>query len=90
MALEQIGAFGDPERDPRTRVITVAYLALVRQTFPLPKGSGKLAWFDIGEGEEGIILRAEGTLLESGEGIELAFDHGDLLLEAIRIANRAK
>jgi 8-oxo-dGTP diphosphatase len=28
--LEQLYTFGDPERDPRTRVITVAYFALVR------------------------------------------------------------
>ena len=90
VALEQIGAFGDPERDPRTRVITVAYLALVRETFPLPEGSGKLAWFDIGEREARVILRAEDTLLDSDGGIELAFDHGDLLLAAIRIAQRAE
>lgn len=28
--LEQLGAFGTPHRDPRTRVITIAYYALVR------------------------------------------------------------
>jgi 8-oxo-dGTP diphosphatase len=27
--LEQIGAFGDPDRDPRERVISIAYLAQV-------------------------------------------------------------
>ena len=29
----------DPKRDPRTRVITVAYLALVAKTFKLPQDS---------------------------------------------------
>ena len=30
--LEQLYTFGDPDRDPRTRVITVVYFALVRAT----------------------------------------------------------
>src|ERR1043165_4557874 len=28
--VEQLSTFGDPKRDPRTRVISVAYIALVR------------------------------------------------------------
>ena len=84
-SLEQFGAFGDPERDPRTRVITVAYLALVGKTFELPEAAGKQAWFDIAEGEGRLILRRADTL-ERDEDIELAFDHSNLLLEAIRIA----
>ena len=27
--LDQVGAFGDPDRDPRERVITVAYYAMI-------------------------------------------------------------
>ena len=90
IAIEQIGAFGDPERDPRTRVITVAYLALVETPFGLPDGPSQLAWFDIGEGETQIILRAADTTVESREDVELAFDHRDLLLEAIRVAKQAE
>ena len=30
--LAQLGAFGEPDRDPRTRVITIAYYALMRPT----------------------------------------------------------
>lgn len=32
LVMEQIGAYGDYDRDPRTRVITTAYLALVRES----------------------------------------------------------
>jgi 8-oxo-dGTP diphosphatase len=28
-SLEQLGAYGDPDRDPRMRIVTVAYLAIV-------------------------------------------------------------
>ena len=88
LALDQIGAFGDPERDPRTRVITVAYLALVRTAFELPGDSSKQAWFDVDDAKKGLILRAPDTLPDDGPGIELAFDHGSVLREALRVATR--
>lgn len=37
--LEQLYTFGNPDRDPRTRVITVAYLALVRGDGIQPKAA---------------------------------------------------
>lgn len=37
--VEQLYTFGDPDRDPRTRVITVAYLALVRADAVRPTGA---------------------------------------------------
>ncbi len=49
--LEQLYTFGDPGRDPRTRVITVAYLALVEagQVRPLQAGSdaAQARWFSM-------------------------------------------
>ena len=66
-ALEQIRAFGDPGRDPRTRVITVAYVALVRKTFDLPQGPIRLAWFDIGESESRIMLGSANTLCRGSD-----------------------
>ena len=46
--LEQLYTFGDPDRDPRTRVITVAYIALVRaeqQHLHAATDAAKVAWF---------------------------------------------
>jgi 8-oxo-dGTP diphosphatase len=49
--IEQLYTFGDPERDPRTRVITVTYFALVeaRQVKPPRAGSDAKAagWFSM-------------------------------------------
>ncbi|MFO0678562.1 MAG: NUDIX domain-containing protein [Polyangiaceae bacterium] len=65
--LEQIGAFGAAGRDPRTRVVTVAYSALVRPTLaPLVRAGGD--------------ARSAGwTSVRSVDRKELAFDHGILL-----------
>src|ERR671933_275048 len=47
MYLEQLYTFGDPKRDPRTRVISVAYFALVRadtQTLRISEESTDVRW----------------------------------------------
>jgi len=47
--LEQLYSFGDPHRDPRRRVITVAYFALVSPDRKLTAGSDAVAaaWYTI-------------------------------------------
>jgi 8-oxo-dGTP diphosphatase len=49
--LEQLYTFGDPKRDPRGRVITVAYYALVPHTQVLQAGTdaSDAAWFPVTE-----------------------------------------
>jgi 8-oxo-dGTP diphosphatase len=49
--LEQLYTFGDPKRDPRGRVITVAYYALVPHNQVLRAGTdaSDAAWFPIAE-----------------------------------------
>jgi len=66
--LEQLYTFGDPDRDPRTRVITVAYFALVgADLLQVQAGSDAAAadWFP------------------AYDPPTLAFDHGDILDYAI-------
>jgi len=65
--LEQLGAFGHPERDPRERVITVAYYALV----PFPR-------LHIRAASDAVEARLFGLQ----ELPDLAFDHSRILRRA--------
>jgi len=67
--LEQLYTFGDPGRDPRTRVITVAYLALVDAGQLQPRAADDAAdvgWFSVHDLPP------------------LAFDHVDILKCALQ------
>lgn len=69
--LTQFGAYGDPGRDPRMNVVTVAYLAVLRDVKNVTGGSDAAA----------ASLLPVADLL-SGK-IELAFDHLRILQDAI-------
>jgi 8-oxo-dGTP diphosphatase len=72
--LEQLYTFGTPGRDPRGRVITVAYVALVRQQdYIIEAGSdaAEASWFS--------VESALGGYLEP-----LAFDHRSILKLALQ------
>lgn len=88
--LEQLYTFGDAYRDPRTRVITVAYLALVPpQLVPLVRAGSDAAeaqWFSVWEIErvlEGRMDTAEIHLTGRTGSLVLAFDHAKILRLAI-------
>jgi 8-oxo-dGTP diphosphatase len=72
--IEQLASYGDPQRDPRMRVITVAYLALA-PGLPAPRAGGAAQWKPIAD------------LVDSGR--RLAFDHRTILLDGLDRA-RAK
>jgi 8-oxo-dGTP diphosphatase len=70
--LEQLYTFGEPKRDPRTRVITVAYYALVDSTKIKPHVTGMekieaVQWFHAHEPPE-----------------KMAFDHRQILEYALK------
>lgn len=73
--LEQLASYGDPDRDPRMRTVTVAYVALAAD-LPTPTAGSDAAeasWEPVGE------------LLEQ----PLAFDHATILRDGVERA-RAK
>ena len=83
--LEQLYTFGDVHRDKRTRVISVAYLALVpANTLHYAAGDDAqdACMFEIERSDRGLILHAmdrELTLTEA----DLAFDHKDILAKGL-------
>jgi 8-oxo-dGTP diphosphatase len=74
--LEQLGSYGDPGRDPRMRVVSVAYLALVPDP-PAPVG-----------GTDASDARLW-PIAHLGTQLKLAFDHERIVGDAVERA-RAK
>jgi 8-oxo-dGTP diphosphatase len=75
--LEQLYTFGEPSRDPRTRVIAVAYYALVPASKFTAKSGLQLATLHVPwEGEQGGKAEARDT---AGRRLPLAFDHARML-----------
>ncbi|TNE86917.1 MAG: NUDIX hydrolase [Deltaproteobacteria bacterium] len=78
--IEQLYTFGDPGRDPRMRIVTVAYYALVNAE----RVPDTARWFPLDipwEGETGGPV----DLLDDGDKpLPLAFDHEDILGMAVK------
>ena len=69
--LTQLGAYGDPGRDPRMSVVTVAYLAVLRDVGAIVAGTdaAEAALVPVSEAAAGAL--------------ELAFDHARILHDAL-------
>jgi 8-oxo-dGTP diphosphatase len=83
--LEQLYTFGESDRDPRTRVITVAYYALVDwrrlQRLQTEEQPALLRLSVEWSGETGGPVQA---LDADGQPLPLAFDHADILGMAVK------
>lgn len=85
--LEQLYTFGDPGRDPRTRVVSVAYMALtdLARLEHAVEAVGDDRWvadLAVGwKGEHGGPVEAAGP---DGTGLRLAFDHAQILGIAVQ------
>jgi 8-oxo-dGTP diphosphatase len=69
--LWQFGAYGDPERDPRMNVVTVAYLAVLRDVQGVVGGTDAAA---------AALIPVSSVLHGS---VQLAFDHERILADAL-------
>ena len=77
--LEQLYTFGAPTRDPRTRVISVTYYALVdpERLADAELRRVRVPW----DGESGGAVE---VMSASGEPVPLAFDHAEILGQAVK------
>jgi 8-oxo-dGTP diphosphatase len=80
--LEQLGSFGQPDRDPRARVITVAYYALVsaeKLKVEAHANAEDVGWFSVNElpelgfDHEEIVKKALAKLKRHLEDTSVAF-----------------
>lgn len=70
--LEQLASFGEPERDPRMRVVSVAYLAMVAHP-PEPRAGSD-------------AMRAAWRSIDQLGGTDLVFDHNTILRAGVERA----
>ena len=89
LPITQIGTFGEVDRDPRMRVISVAYMAFVpKDTLHIQAGddAGDAQLFRITRDTDGLVLVGSRNVVKE---TELAFDHARILYTAMeRLRNR--
>lgn len=82
--LEQLAVYGDPGRDPRGHVVSIAWLAIAPEATFQSRMSGRedlqLARVHIPEGNPSAAIVKD----DAGAPIRLAFDHEAILADAVR------
>lgn len=81
--LEQLATYGDPKRDPRMRVVSVAHLALAPD-LPAPRPGGdahSARWAPVE-----ALLKHGGYGREDEQAAPLAFDHAQILADGVERA----
>ncbi|AWI31385.1 NUDIX domain-containing protein [Streptomyces tirandamycinicus] len=81
--LEQLATYGDPKRDPRMRVVSVAHLALAPD-LPAPRAGGdanQARWAPVG-----LLLGKEADAHGEDQSGQLAFDHTQILADGVERA----
>jgi 8-oxo-dGTP diphosphatase len=78
--LEQLYTFGEPDRDPRTRVVGIAYYALVDEARFTSTAAPPEAIFGTVVSDPGGRIR---LLDEDDRTLDLAFDHNDIVALAV-------
>ena len=80
--VHQIGAYSKVDRDPRGRTVTVAYLAIIDVPMAVygQDDAAKAQWFPL----SAFLDKPSGK----AERPELAFDHADIMQDAIRSYNQ--
>ena len=77
--IQQIGAYSNVDRDPRSRTITVAYLAVVDEPIAVTgqDDAAKAEWWPLAD----FLDKPSGK----AERPHLAFDHYDIMQDAIKL-----
>lgn len=82
--LEQLATYGDPRRDPRMRVVSVAYLVLAPD-LPTPTAGGdahSVRWTPV----DTLLTAGDAHDREEERPAPLAFDHGRILADGVERA----
>ncbi len=86
--LQELGVYSRPGRDPRGWTVSVAYIARVNKEEMHPQAGDDAAeaeWFTVETSEDGTFrISRNGSILPEQGGRILAFDHDDMLRDALR------
>lgn len=86
---EQLRTYSDPKRDPRTRIITVAFTQVLEKMPETQAGddAADARWFDISVSEKGFTLTHGDIVLHlspEGKSEDIASDHGKILVDGYK------